>query len=31
MNFHDNNDNIVVLEECTGQISIFDLLDLNNG
>lgn len=26
-----NNDNIVVLEECPGQISIFDLLDLNNG
>mgnify|MGYP005797064515 FL=1 len=30
MNFHDNNDNIVVLEECPGQISIFDLLE-NNG
>ena len=30
MNFHDNNDNIVVLEQCPGQISIFDLLE-NNG
>ena len=29
MNF--NNDNVVVLEQCPGQISIFDLLDLNNG
>ena len=29
MNFYD--DNIVVLEQCPGQISIFDLLDLNNG
>ncbi len=30
MNFHNNDDNIVVLEECPGQISIFDLLE-NNG
>ena len=30
MNFHNNDDNIVVLEECPGQISIFDILE-NNG
>ena len=30
MNFNNNDDNIVVLEECPGQISIFDLLE-NNG
>ena len=29
MNFHNNDDNIVVLEECPGQISIFDLLENN--